>query len=169
MTIEFSPANAEYILKRDHRTCCYCGYTSLTPIDILVDGMTGGDVQIDHFIARVNGGKGTRKNGKVSCVFCNGCKGNIMLGADYWPSRKPIVDVSSEKKDFIIQNNRRNFKILVDECKLEMFNLWANMLTDGLSSQGQTVKSMFSKMRKVRYHGSQINRQYFEKVRLAVA
>jgi 5-methylcytosine-specific restriction endonuclease McrA len=169
MTIEFSPANAEYILKRDHRTCCYCGYTSLTPIDILLDGMTGGDIQIDHFIARVNGGKGTRKNGKVSCVFCNGCKGNAMLGTDYWPAQTPIVGTSSEKKDFIIQNNRRKFKTFVDECKIEMFNHWANMLTDGLDSQTETVSSMFSKMRKIRYHGSQINRQYFEKVRLAVS
>ena len=89
MAIEFSPANVAYILNRDNRTCCYCGYTSLTPNDILLDTMTGGDIQIDHFIARVNGGKGTRKNGKVSCVFCNGCKGNVMLGTDYWPTREP--------------------------------------------------------------------------------
>jgi 5-methylcytosine-specific restriction endonuclease McrA len=53
-------------MRRDHRTCQYCGRTD-------------GPMTIDHVVPRSHGGKETWENLVCACSACNSRKGNRTL------------------------------------------------------------------------------------------
>ena len=158
----FSKTTKAKILNRCNRTCQVCGYRSLTPVEILTDpSYTGRDIEVDHILARDNGGKDTGNNAIVLCAFCNGTKGNVIV--DF--NALETVDVSRKSLAEYEKNvgeNRKIFYTFIQASKVENFKRYLKLSLDMLNG-GATVKDCLKVLTK------KTNAKYAEKIRKELA
>lgn len=142
---EFTSATKTKISKRG---CCeICG-----AID---------NLNFDHFLPVVMGGKGTLANCRLLCNTCNRMKRDTIV-PEWIPVEPFSNDITLGEYKQQVQENRENFKVLVDNAKIDNFKLYFNLCLDMLNDN-KTVKDCLKVITK------KTNANYAEKIRKSLA